>query len=349
MSDASFQTLLPYLQHIQHPTLWIADENVLYAGQGIAAQDAMSVITNRYDVYRSCIERALQTQFSDYDLSAVANSSLHAVVYRISKEKPVVHHLINEAWRTLQPQGQLIISGEKNEGAKSFIDKASQLFGLKINARKHGSTYLGAITKQHPYDPGQRLDDKQYTTIREIATLDDLVVYSKPGLFGWEKIDQGSKLLMDVADAYFANRGYPQTTLDLGCGYGYLTLRTRHWPGLEHRSATDNNAAAVACAEQNFRRAAMNVAVTADDCGNAIQTKFDAILCNPPFHQGFSVDSTLTEKFLRNSSNRLAANGVALFVVNQFIGLEKKSADYFARCETLSSNGQFKVMALHNR
>lgn len=347
MSDASFQILLPYLQHLQQPTLWLADENVLHAGEAIAAQPQLQVITNRYDVYQRCVERSLQAQFSDYDVSVIADNTLHAVVYRISKEKPVVHHLINEAWRTLMSGGQLIISGEKNEGTKSFIEKASQLFGLKVNAQKHGNTYLGITTKHSAYDPDQRLDDKHYSHMREIATLDEIAVYSKPGLFGWEKIDQGSQLLMDVADEYFTQRGFPTSTLDLGCGYGYLTLRTRHWPGLERRSATDNNAAAIACAQENFQRAEMDVNVSADDCGSAITAKFDAVLCNPPFHQGFSVDSRLTDKFLRNSSSRLGPKGVALFVVNQFIGIEKKAAEYFARCETLRSNGQFKVLALY--
>lgn len=347
MSDASFQTLLPHLQHVQQPTLWVADENVLHAGQAIVAQPLLQVITNRYDVYRSCVERSQQAEFSDYDLGALADDSLHAVVYRISKEKPVVHHVINEAWRTLQSGGHLILSGEKNEGAKSFIDKASQLFGLKVSAQKHGNSYLGVITKHRAYDAAQRLDDKQYSEIRDIVTLGATSVCSKPGLFGWDKVDQGSQLLMDVAEAYFAKRGYPGSILDLGCGYGYLTLRTRHWPNLSHRSATDNNAAAVACAQKNFERAELEVTVTADDCGSDITEKFDAVLCNPPFHQGFSVDSALTDKFLRNSSRRLAAGGVALFVVNQFIGIEKKAADYFARCELLGSDGQFKVLALY--
>lgn len=347
MSDASFQTLLPHLQHVQQPTLWVADENVLDAGQAIVAQPLLQVITNRYDVYQRCAERSLQAAFSDYDLSAIADTTLGTVVYRISKERPVVHHVINEAWRTLQVGGQLIISGEKNEGAKSFIDKASQLFGRKVSAEKHGNTYLGVMTKHNTYDAGQRLNDKQYTQIRDIVTVADISVCSKPGLFGWEKVDQGSQLLMDVAEAYFARHGYPRAVLDLGCGYGYLTLRTRHWPELVRRSATDNNAAAIACVQENCARAGLNVSVTADDCGSKITDIFDAVLCNPPFHQGFSVDSGLTDKFLCTSRNRLAPGGVALFVVNQFIGIEKKANEYFARCELLSSNGQFKVLALY--
>lgn len=347
MSDASFQSLLPYLQQAQSTTLWIADENVLHTGKAIAAREQLTVITNRYDVYTDCLKHSLQTHFSDYDLSAIADSSVDTLIYRVSKEKPVVHHILNEAWRTLKPRGQLVISGEKNEGAKSYVEKAGQLLGHKVPAKKLGNSYLGVITKQRSYDPSLLLDDKHYRQIREIATWETLSIFSKPGLFGWEKIDRGSQLLMTSAEELFAQHSYPRATLDLGCGYGYLTLRTQHWPQLERRHATDNNAAAIACANVNFEQAGMAVTVTADDCGGAIVDRFDCILCNPPFHQGFSVDSQLTDKFLRNSAQRLITGGVALFVVNQFIGLEKKATEYFTRCVALASDGQFKVLALY--
>ncbi|GAB3106759.1 class I SAM-dependent methyltransferase [Aestuariicella hydrocarbonica] len=346
MSDASFQLLLPYLENTHNHTLWIADENVLHSGQAVTPHEDLDVITNRYDVYRQCLKQSLQTRFSDYDLSYLPDNSVDTVVYRVSKEKPVVHHIINEAFRTLKAGGNLVISGEKSDGTKSYIEKAGKLFGQKIPARKSGNSYLGVILKTSRNDVPQRLDDKEYPRIREIHTSLETPTLSKPGLFGWDKEDQGSRLLMDTASHYFQNHTPPQSILDLGCGYGYLTLRSASWPQVKYRCATDNNAAAIACATENFNRAQMAVVVIADDCASGINEKFDCILCNPPFHQGFSVDSSLTDKFLRNSSERLSSQGIALFVVNQFIGLEKKAKGYFSRVETLTRDQQFKVIAL---
>lgn len=347
MSDTSFQSLTPYLQNPQQRTLWIADENVLHAGQSVSAHPLLEVITNRYDVYLNTLERSFEARFNDYDLSHIEGASLDRMVYRISKEKPVVHHLINEAFRTLKQDGVLILSGEKNEGAKSYIEKAGKLFGIKVSPKKQGNGYTGVVPKKNLYDATLLLDDKHYTKIREIGSAGECRIFSKPGLFGWEKIDQGSELLMDTAESYFASRARPKCVLDLGCGYGYLTLRTSDWPGLEVRHATDNNAAAIACATENFNQSQLAVVVTPDDCGSKITSFFDCILCNPPFHQGFSVDSGLTTKFLKNSAERLTHNGVALFVVNQFIGIEKKATRYFKRVDTLASDKQFKVLALY--
>ncbi|MBU3070058.1 methyltransferase [Aestuariicella sp. G3-2] len=347
MSDTSFQILLPFLQDTQPHTLWIADENVLLAGKAVSPHDNLKVITNRYDVYQDCLRRSFDIRFNDYDLSHIEDSSVDQIVYRISKEKLVVHHLINEAFRTLKPGGKLIISGEKNEGVKSYISKAGKLLGENVSAKKNGNGYIGILSKQSSFCPDHLLDDKHYPRIREIGTINEHAIQSKPGLFGWEKIDQGSQLLMDTADQYFASRSYPASVLDLGCGYGYLTLRTLNWPGVDRRQATDNNAAAVACSTANFNHFKLAVTVSADDCGSSITSQFDCVLCNPPFHQGFSVDSGLTTKFLKNSAARLAPSGIALFVVNQFIGIEKRALEFFKKVEPLASDKQFKVLALY--
>jgi 16S rRNA (guanine1207-N2)-methyltransferase len=120
---------------------------------------------------------------------------------------------------------------------------------------------------------------------------------------------------------------------------------TRHLP-CARRVATDNNAAAIIAAEKNFALYAMQVEVMADDCGSTLQERFDLILCNPPFHQGFSTDSQLTDKFLRQTQRLLAAEGNALFVVNQFIALERAAEKYFRCIEQFASNRSFKLIRL---
>ncbi len=358
--DSSYRLLLPYLQGAvnRHArTLWVADENALETSLSLPADNQLQVISNRFDVYQNCLKHSQACQYSDYDFSQIPEDTIDTIIYRVSKERPVVHHVINEALRILKPDGQLVLCGEKQEGAKTAIDKAGKLFGHKTRAEKHGTCYLASVCKKSLYNSDNRLDDKHYTEIRQICTLNDIPVLSKPGLYGWEKQDQGSALLMDTADNYFNfNSGehlhkptvYPSSLLDLGCGYGYLTLRTAHWQSVERRVATDNNAAAIHCATLNFAAAKLDVTTVADDCAANIDERFDAILCNPPFHQGFSLDGSLTDKFLRNSARHLNKRGVALFVVNQFIALEKKANAYFDTITLLANDQQFKVIALSN-
>ena len=349
MGDATFDTLLHYLTSgaIQGETLWIADENLSHDVRQIGRPPNLQVLTNRYDVYQHCKTNQLPAQFSDYDMSGLADNSLERIVYRVSKEKPVVHHIVNESFRVLCEGAELVLAGEKDDGAKTYIEKASELLSNKTHAKKLGNTYLGVIRKSREYSSCERLDDRDYSSLRPIFDLDGKAVVSKPGLFGWDKQDQGSALLIECAEELLKQRKrQPKSLLDLGCGYGYLSLSSGRWPQIKKRWATDNNAAAVKCMQLNARAHCLNVTVSADDCGQHISDKFDLILCNPPFHQGFSVDSSLTDRFLNSSATRLNPHGVALFVVHHFIGVEKKAGGIYNQVTQLKSDGQFKVLAL---
>ena len=333
----------------QSRTLLIADENALQAIEQMPIDGDILLMTNRYDIFLKCQERKLQCQYTDFDFTALEPQSFDCVLYRISKERPVSHHIINNAYTLLKQGGQLILSGAKNEGIKSYTSNAAKLFGTKATAEKHGSFYRASLTKSAG-NTAKWLDSKDYPAIRTIYEADDLKLQSKPGVFGWNKIDKGSQLLLDTAENYLSDSGInPKSLLDLGCGYGYISLRTKHWPSLEERWATDNNAAAILCTQANAKSNALNIETVADDCANSIDKRFDLILCNPPFHQGFEVDQSLTLKFLGQTQRHLNSDGIALFVVNQFIAIPKLAEKYFEQCTELASDGSFKVYCLQGR
>ena len=89
---------------------------------------------------------------------------------------------------------------------------------------------------------------------------------------------------------------------------------------------------------------------TADErlyrAGDGIDEQFDTILCNPPFHSGFSVDDQLAVKFLSQTQRLLNRSGQALFVVNTFIPLEHKAKLFFERIDVVANNGSFKLISL---
>ena len=113
--------------------------------------------------------------------------------------------------------------------------------------------------------------------------------------------------------------------------------------------ATDNCAAATTACQKNF--AAFNIAgeVIADDCASSVSSTFDALLCNPPFHQGFKTDTRLTEKFVETAAQRVKDTGRALFVVNQFVPLERIAQTVFARSEKIAQADGFKLLVLSHQ
>lgn len=346
MADTAFELLLPALQRASDKTLWVADENLI--GTRLVTNPAVTVIANRYDLFTLLKQHDWNARFSDFDFSEFTDNSVDCLIYRVSKEKPVVHHVINQAQRILKPGGRLLLAGDKGEGIKTYIDKARKLFSGACDAQKaSGDVWLAELTC--PDEPGSKpLDDKQYTTLRPEARDQNFEYWSKPGVYGWNKIDKGSAYLIEHLDAFLMTMPEPpRNILDLGCGYGYLSLNASHLD--IPITATDNNAAAIAACERNFDRYPVNGKVVTADCADGISGKFDLILCNPPFHAGFGVEGDLTDRFLQAAHDRLSNAGVACFVTNLHIPLERKARDLFHQVEIIASNSNFKLTRLTHR
>ena len=343
MTDSAQQLLSAALTPERGRTVWIADEQCeLSLLAPIAPRDDLIALSNRCDVAAALRARGYRAELSDFDFSVYAAGSLDTVVYRISKEKAVVHHVINAALERLRAGGELWLGGGKNEGIKTYLDKAAQRAGGRVEIERHGPVWRGVITRGEAL--GEPLDDQRYSELREMVSADGLSIWSKPGIYGWQKIDIGSQLLADQFAEVWPQA--PASVLDIGCGYGYLSLRAAAlWPQAQ-LVATDNNIAAVRACEKNLAPFRARADVVLADCADGIGQSFEAVICNPPFHQGFDIDGDLTTRFLRAARERLQRKGRALFVVNQFIPLERRAQPLFRQVRELVRAHGFKIVLL---
>ncbi len=329
--------------------VWLVDENHANTLAINISDMQIKVITNRWDIAEEAKQKKFNIEFSDFDLSPIADNSLDAIFYRISKEKPLVHYLFNQAWRCLKPEGKIYLVGYKNEGIKTYTEKLASILGDSQKAIKEGALYTAQLTKYRDYLAAENLDTQDYPHLRLMLDNHLQKFFSKPGLFGWNKVDLGSELLINHLDKLPLAEIQPQNCLDLGCGYGYITLaasRNQNCPSIQSWIMTDNNAAAIIAAEQNRLSVGLNGKVIPDDCAVSIQDTFDLILSNPPFHQGFNSDTDLTEKFVRETKRLLSKKGIAFFVINQFVPLETKAENYFSRIKLLHKEAGFKLISL---
>lgn len=346
-SDASTSLLLQHCATLPGKLLWLADEHhheaVFEALASYPSQ--VQVMTNRYDVYRTAEAIKLPVHFCDWVFDR--NTFYDAIALRLCKEKAVNKHIFAQALPLLTPRGQLLLAGEKTEGIKSYCKGLQEAFDHGGQPQKHGNAYLACF--ESPLTAHQQTAAEEYHYFQEIGNLDKVTLHSKPGQYGWNKIDQGSQLLVEHFQRYCATLPAAKLTnlLDLGCGYGYLTLATANLP-FHSRTATDNNAAAVLSCDHNAFTNGLNVTVVADNLGQSIQEKFDFILCNPPFHKGFDVKTDLIGQFLKAAQTMLSKKGQAFFVVNSFVGLENKASHFFRNVSLLENTGQFKVFRLAN-
>ena len=308
-------------------SLWYVAENLAGFVPGAFAGQAIS---NRLDIVRQLQQHHIAARFDDFVLP---QQRVDRIIWRISKEKAINLHLLHNAPLQLADNGRLHVLGQRQEGIDSLY-KYLQQQHASVQRLKHKKGLYELQT-----GPASGTPDNHYHLLQPID-VDGLSLLSKPGVFGWNKVDAGSRLLVDHLPALDGQR-----VLDLGCGYGYLAVMA-HRLGAACVDATDNNAAAIIACQANLAAAGSNGQVIAGDCGDALAGPYDLVLCNPPFHQGFAHDTQLTRRFCQAAARLLAPHGRALFVVNQFIGLEKAAAGLFARCEPLAQRHGFRLLQL---
>lgn len=167
--------------------------------------------------------------------------------------------------------------------------------------------------------------------------LEEMPLVSWPGVFSHGRVDEGSRLLLDaLADAVPAGR-----VLDVGCGAGVLTvwLAAR---GLRVR-AVDFSAAAVAATRASLDAAGLSADVTGGDLYRGIAQRFDAIVTNPPFHDGTRQTLEISRQLILGAPGHLVPGGVLWLVANRGLPYDQWLAEAFSRVEVMAENARFRV------
>ena len=336
------QIISQQLQKASINSLWCADEN---AHNIDASHFKGTAITNRFDIYTQLKAQGINCHFNNFDFDCIAKD-FDEILFRIAKEKAINFHVIAQACKRLKPEGVLTIFGGKNEGIKRYAKLVKSELEATVNIQRFKNQFQ-QLSVSHCSKISPNWLNPAYGESQQL-TIDGLSFFSQFAVFGWDKIDQGSAMLMDTFAQYIEDNKTDKDAsklLDLGCGYGYLSIRAKQL-GFNHIDATDNNAAAIEASLKNFQHYAIEGEVISDDCGSNISKHYDIILSNPPFHKGFDHHKDISQQFIQNIHRLLTAQGQAFIVCNQFVGIEKLSQDLFSSCQLIAQDKGFKVIAL---
>ena len=317
--DTVLEALAKELQNTEGTAIWLADEQApsQLLERALMVRQA-TYVSNRIDQVEFMQHKGVVAEFHDFVLRPPVKRFDHLFV-RVPKQRALVHHFLNLASDILNPGGCLWIAGQKNEGIKTHINRAETRLGAK--AKKIKSAAAVGLYRITPQSAGPSLDDEKYSELRQVEMSPGIVFWSKPGVYGWNKIDQGSQALVKVMQGLFSDLS-GMRVLDLGCGYGFLASEALRL-GPDSVVASDNHAGALLAAAKNLPIKEGKAQVIAADCGSAIKHDFDLILCNPPFHKGFSTTSLLHQKFLMAIVSLLDKDGRALVVLNSFLKIDR--------------------------
>ncbi|KJS38290.1 MAG: hypothetical protein VR74_06110 [Hyphomonas sp. BRH_c22] len=165
-------------------------------------------------------------------------------------------------------------------------------------------------------------------------------MWSRPGLFSWDRVDAGSELLAECIPEDIKGMG-----ADLGAGQGYLTKEVlTHCPKISHMDLYEAEHRAIACATQTLE-AFGNVTISwADVARDVPNNRYDFILMNPPFHVGRADAAGLGQTFIQAASRALKPHGSLYMVANRHLPYEATVAACFKQYEIIEDSGGYKVI-----
>jgi 16S rRNA (guanine1207-N2)-methyltransferase len=238
--------------------------------------------------------------------------------------------------------GAVVVAAVPNaEGAKSAEADFMRLFGPVRNRSKHKCRVFWAAA-------GSALDadvQAQWESLDAPRRIGGGYL-SRPGLFAWDRIDPASALLAAHLPDDLQGR-----VADLGAGYGYLaTQLVARCPGVTAIDLYEAEARALEPARINLAEAlaasAREVVVSVHwhDVTRGLPHRYDAIVCNPPFHQGRADLPELGRAFIEAAAEALLPGGRLWLVANRHLPYEATLASRFAKVNRVAMQEGFKVI-----
>jgi len=237
---------------------------------------------------------------------------------------------IGTALRSLAPDGELFVAAKPETGLARF---ESTLKDAADTVATVGTNGDWALLRASGPDRGQSSSDPPFDWISGHVDGVDLSLVTAPGLFAPTEVDDGTRLLAEIADVADGDR-----VLDLCCGYGTLgayagsTADCDVW-------CSDDDRLATACARRSLDANGVEGRVVTADCtdGVADQT-FDTVLCNPPTHAG---EGVLADLFA-GVADVLDPEGRFWFVHHRTLDL-RRHVDRFDRVESVATGPEHVV------
>lgn len=266
------------------------------------------------------------------------------VLLRPERQRDQVLYDMARGFRLLRPGGTLIVALPNDWGAARHEKHLRELAGSVGTLSKHHCRAFWAV--KSPAASQERLD-AWFAGGQPRPLAEDPRFTTRPGVFSWDHLDRGSRLLTEQLPTGLHGR-----VADLGAGWGYLSrfiLENR--PLVRDLHLYEADAVSLTLARQNLaplirrEEGATSVAFEwADVTAGLGFASFDAVVMNPPFHQERHADPLLGHKFMAAAIGALRPGGHLWMVANQFLPYERFLADALPSTRLVCQGEGYKVL-----
>ncbi len=338
----------------RRPEALVLDEDILREGPvcefgGELAVEACGgvAVTPWRDRFRAA-EAAELTVKSDS--SELEDASFSQVIVHLQKSRAATFTDLAEAWRILQPGGQLLFCGTNALGITSAVKRlAKELGQTPIIISNRARARVVRFKRGDGPGPEPETTPTYEASITAIdGTHHEWTMETRPGVFSAKKLDAGTELLLACLPGYIGHKP-PKRIVDIGCGTGIFGIAAAIlYPEVECL-LVDGDARAIACARANVARLGLSERVTVewwDAREQPLGDRFNLALVNPPFHQqGADVDLGPALALFASLWTWLGRNGRGLIVANQTLPWEGPLGEV-GPVEMLDSTKGYKLLSL---
>ena len=238
-------------------------------------------------------------------------------------------YVLAQALRLLGPGGTLIAAAPRNRGGTRLGAEFAE-FGVATMeiAKSHYRICEGTR-------PAQLNGIAQAIAAGGLQWVEATGLWSQPGVFSWDRIDAGSRLLAEYLPSFEGHGA------DLGCGTGYLARRVLESQRVSSVALIDIDRRAVDAARRNIAdpRADFHWA----DAAAVAATGLDFVVTNPPFHEAGTENRALGRTVARSAADALRRGGELWLVANSHLAYAPALNENFAAVSMVLRDDEFRV------
>ena len=278
----------------------------------------------------------LQLQRSSHDVASEPDGDGYDAAMIIAGR----HRRQNELWvaqalERTRPGGTILVAGGKTDGIVSLRKRVGDLLPLAGSASKYHGV---AFWLERPTD--ERAAESVAAALIPAPSPVEGRFTTAPGSFSADKVDAGSRLLAEHLPADLSGK-----VADFCAGWGYLSAQLAVRPAIQAIDLYEADHGSLEAARRNLSHAAPAIGFHWYDLATEpVSERYDAIVMNPPFHQGRAAEPDIGLAMIRAAHGALNRGGRLFLVANRGLPYEVELTKLFKESGETTRDARYKVL-----